>query len=108
MILKLPERDWKRLRELRSVALERLCERILGEVAALSAEPSLTWHERYLATYALMQRRDGDITEAFNNDSRSRAIVHLTAMVRMQLVTDEELKGFSEETRETVAHWLAD
>ena len=51
----LPEVDWKAFRKLREAALERFCERILGEVSQIVSEPEKTSHARYLAAYELIQ-----------------------------------------------------
>jgi hypothetical protein len=52
------EPDWKRFRHLRELALERFCERVLSEIGQLASEPGPSAHERYLAVYKLLQRRD--------------------------------------------------
>ena len=38
----IPERDWKLLRELAPVALNRFCEQILREAAAIAADTTAT------------------------------------------------------------------
>lgn len=44
----IPEADWKVLRSLKDVALERLCDRILAEIQAAATMPGRTSHQRYL------------------------------------------------------------
>ncbi len=43
-----PESDWKIFRELREVALERFCKRVLEELELLWQDASGSYHERYL------------------------------------------------------------
>jgi hypothetical protein len=99
----IPESDWKHLSHIRPKALERLCEMILAEVRDISADSSRTCHERYLALYKHIGERDKDIALAFNNPRRSWAIVHISAMRRFGIVTDEEFAGFTEVTQRSVA-----
>ena len=44
-----PESDWKVFRELRELALERFCERVLDDIEPLRLNTSRNYHERYLA-----------------------------------------------------------
>jgi hypothetical protein len=94
------ESDWRVLRELRSVALERLCERVLDEIRIISADSGKTFHERYQAVYGLIRRRDDDIARAFDAPRRSQAFFELAAMKSLGLLTPEELRSFSVETLE--------
>ncbi|MBK8068914.1 MAG: peptide ABC transporter substrate-binding protein [Rhodanobacteraceae bacterium] len=93
------EADWKHLRSLKPVVLDRLCERILNEVVRTSRAPGKSNHERYLAVYRLIQRRDREIAEAFNDMRRSTALYSILAMHRLGLFTTEEIAGFGEFVR---------
>ena len=46
-----PESDWKVLKQLHDVALDRLCRRLLAEVEGIAADATRTPHQRYLALY---------------------------------------------------------
>lgn len=94
-----PESDWKLFRKLRESALDRFCERILREVAELSAAPNRTFHERYLDVYKRVDLRDDELARAFNGASRSRMINQLAQMRALDLIEDEELAKFSVDTR---------
>lgn len=59
------EADWKVFRELRKIALERFCKRILLEVQDV-AERDTSYHDRYLQVFRLIHERDDDIAAAFN------------------------------------------
>jgi hypothetical protein len=101
------EPDWKTLRALQPTLLDRLCAQILDECRAVMDDASLTPHQRYLKTFKLIQRRDDDIDTAFNDMRRSMAILKLTAIRRMGLLTDVEFQRFSPKARETVDFLLA-
>jgi hypothetical protein len=96
------ESDWQVFRKLKPLALERLCERILTEISQISSDPSPSFHQRYLAVYELVQQRDKELGRAFNAMSRSKAIYGIAHMHAMELVADEELADFSEETQAAV------
>lgn len=91
------EADWQHLRKLKPLALDRLCARVLKQIAQASGTPGKSNHERYLAVYKLIQRRDRDIADAFNDMRRSTATIHILAMHQLGLFTDEEIAGFSEQ-----------
>lgn len=93
------ESDWKHLSKLKPLALERLCRRILDEVQTAAVDPALSFHDRYLKIYALIQERDNDIVGAFDEMSRSKAWLRVLNMNSLGLLTEEELAGFSEEMR---------
>lgn len=96
------EADWKRLRKLKEVALDRLCAAILRECQDIAADDGRTTHERYLALYRHINDRDDDVADAFNGLSRSTAVRRLSAMCALDLVTNEELDEFTPETQRSV------
>lgn len=96
---RIPERDWRRLSELKPLALDRLCHRILEDLRQAAAGPQAGSHERYLTVYRLIDDRNAEIARAFDRLSRSSAILKLREMRRAGVITDEEFAGFSEETR---------
>jgi hypothetical protein len=97
------ESDWKFLRKLRPVALERLCESALGEVAILLADRELSNHERFLVVFRRIHDRNDDIAKAFDDVRRSTADQRLAAMCALGLVRQNELSQFTEETQRRVA-----
>jgi hypothetical protein len=93
------ESDWKLLQEIKAVALERLCERILQQIATqcdLKGETSL---HRFLKAFSLIDRGNADIARAFDDLRRSNARQRLRTMISLNLISDEELLGFSSELR---------
>lgn len=100
------ESDWKLLRRLQPVALERLCQAILSEVVRLASDTAAGSHARYLEVFKLIRERDEEVGEAFDGLKRSTALVKLARMRSLGLVTDEELAGFGAETQAAVALYL--
>jgi hypothetical protein len=95
----IPESDWRRFKEVHTKLLERYCRRILEEVVAASEGTEGSAHDRYGRVYKLIEERDKQMANAFDDFRRSTAVMQLGIMRRMKLLTDEELGLFSEQTR---------
>jgi hypothetical protein len=89
------ESDWKIFKRLREVALERFCERTLGEVARISSDSTKTKHERYLAIGRLLRERNEEIVPIFDYLRRSTAVRQVCAFRPHDLLTEQELREFS-------------
>ncbi|MBA4147750.1 MAG: peptide ABC transporter substrate-binding protein [Verrucomicrobia bacterium] len=98
----IPERDWKVFKELRTVALERLCDKILHEAKAQIEHPAKSSHEKYLNLFKLIEKRDDDIARGFNDFRRSTVVMQIGIIHKMGLFTGEELRRFSPETQHKV------
>jgi hypothetical protein len=94
-----PETDWKHLRSIKDAALDRFCERALRECSEVIADPARTAHERYLAIFEVLGKRNDELSSAFDGLRRSTALPQLMTMRGLGLVTDEEMAGFSPDTR---------
>lgn len=92
------EKDWKVFRELRDVALQRLCQRILDETQTEITKSEKSPHERYLSLYKLIHKCDDDVGQGFNDFRRSTALMQIGIIHSMGLFTGEELRRFSPET----------
>jgi hypothetical protein len=97
------EADWKVFRQLREVALQRFCQRVLAEVQRLCTDEAKTSHERYLELFQLIEQRDEELALAFNEMRRSAALLQLTAMHSHELLSTEEMERFSTYARQAVA-----
>ena len=95
------ERDWKHLRMVHEAALERFCSRVIQQCRDVLDDANLTAHERYLRLFRLLRERDGELASAFDDMRRSRAIQILATMIRLDVVTTEELEQFSVGVRES-------
>ncbi len=96
------EAEWKIFRRLSEVALDRFCQRVLAEVTKLCSQPGKSNHDRYLAVYKRLQRRDRELADAFNNPRRSTALVQLAKIRDLKLLTEEEFEQFEPNTRGSV------
>jgi hypothetical protein len=85
------EADWKLLRKVHPLALERFCARILAEAANLATSDQGSAHERYLALYKLVRDRNSDVADAFDDMRRSRAIFRIAQMHRLALLSEDEV-----------------
>jgi hypothetical protein len=97
-----PERDWKVFRELREVALERLCERALGDASVVIGKPDKTHHERFLELFALVADRNREVARGFDAPRRSAMLLQLTFINGLGLLEADELARFSDRIRETL------
>lgn len=93
------ESDWKVLKKLHEVALNRFCQRALSDIENIVADTLRTPHQRYIALYETVQRRDKDLAKVFDNPSRSKAFLQIAALRSRHLIENEEFLRFSEETR---------
>jgi|SRR5215813_9802324 len=102
MALEIKESDWKLLRRLHQVALERFCERVLAEVRSAAADTGDDYHEGYLKVFNLLRKRDKTIARTFEDLRRSNALILLANMKHEGLLTADELGQFSPETRQAI------
>lgn len=100
------EADWKLLRRLGPVALERFCRGVLAEVARLASDAAPGAHARYAEVVRLIGERDDELAAAFDGTRRSTALAQLARMRSLGVVTDAEFAGFSDAARAAVARLL--
>ena|SRR5271157_2077265 len=96
------EADWKVLRQLHAVDLDRFCDRILKEIDTIRTDMSKTNHQRYLDIWALIRRRDDQVEWAFNDMRRSTMMSRICAIRSLGLFSDEEFSRFSLAARQIV------
>lgn len=101
---KIPESDWKKLRNIRKLALQRACQRILNDVQSLlhQQKGQENAHETYLKVYKKIEKGDKGIADNFNDWRRSTAYLTLVSWVYLVLLTKEEFESLSEETQAMV------
>jgi len=97
------EADWKILRELKPLALERLCSRILIEVGATCDTDSVPAHERFLRIYSQVGGGNAEVGFIFNDLRRSNAIQRIGYMRAYNLVADREFSRFSQSTQKAAS-----
>ncbi len=98
---RMSEVDWRRLRRLEPLILERFCERALAEAERVMGNGTSS-SERFLEVVRAVQERQDEREEIFADPRRSVAFVKLARMRALGLLTDEELAGFGEESRAAV------
>ena len=102
MTRQIKETDWKLLRQMHPIGLERFCQRALSEVQSISTDNAKSFHQRYLDIFDVIQNRDKDMARIFDDSRRSTALIQLAAMRSRDLLTDDEFQRFSEETRKFI------
>jgi hypothetical protein len=100
------ESDWKILRQLKSEALERFCKRVLSEIESINTDSTKNSHQKYLDIYELIHRRNKELALTFDDLRRSTALLQLTAMKSRNLLTEDELSQFSQETQGIISQIL--
>jgi hypothetical protein len=98
----IPETDWKKLRSLKTRALNDACARILDAVAQIVQNKDGREHDAYLALWELIRQQDAWIASMFDDFKRSTAVYKLAAWQRHGLVSESDLALFTEETQATV------
>jgi len=106
MMREIKETDWKIFRQVRAVALERFCQRVLDDSELLHGDTSHSAYERYIAIYRLFDERDKEVALLFNDLRRSTALWQIAALKVRGLLTEEEFARFSQETQSLVATLL--
>lgn len=106
MTQEIAESDWRRFRKLHPVALERFCAQILSEIENVNADKGKSAHQRYLDIYKIIERRDKELEESFNDLRRSTALMKIVSIYDRGLFTEAELMGFSQEVVNFVKYFL--
>ena len=96
------ESDWKLLRRVHPLALERFCERVLAEIDRVSHDGATSRHGRYLQIFGILQQRDLEMVRLFDNPRRSHALTMLAQIRSQGLLTEDEYSSLSPETRAAI------
>ena len=98
----IPETDWKKLRALKTQALNDACARILDAVAQSVQQRDGGEHEAYLALWELLPPRAAWMASLVHDFKRSTAVYKLAAWQRHGLVTESDVAWFTDETQAQV------
>lgn len=101
-MLEIKECDWKVLRRVHPLALERFSERVLAEINCVSRDRTKSHHARYLEIFKVIKQRDREMALLFDNPRRSHALTMLAQMRSHGMLTEEEFSGLSPETRAAI------
>ena len=98
----IPEKDWKRIRAMKDEKLNAICADILDEISQEIINKEDENHKAYLKTWDIVNTRDKDIADMFNDLKRSNAVFKLALWYKNGYLTDKELNEFTEQTRSTI------
>lgn len=101
----IPEKDWKILRTLKDELLAKACDEVFIKVNALSEMRSGCEHQSYLTLWELVQNENRKIAEMFDDLKRSNAILKISALKRYNILSEEQLCLFSNETQKYVQYF---
>lgn len=87
---------------MRSLALQRYCKRVMGDVDKIIHDAEGDAHERYIEMYKIVQDSDKKLAHMFDCFSRSKALDQLVIYYGNDLLSDEEISQFSDETQERI------
>lgn len=93
------EADWKVLRRVHPLALERYCERVLAEIEGIRRNSVQSAHQRYLNIFKIVEQRNREMASIFDNPRRSNALTMLARMRSEGLLMADEFSGLSPEAR---------
>ena len=96
------EADWKVLRRVHPLALERFCERVLTEIEHVTHISSPSAHQRYLDIFKIIEQRDRQMASIFDDPKRSNALMMLAKMRSEGLLMEDEFSSLSQETRSAI------
>ena len=96
------EADWKVLRRIHPLALERYCERVLAEIERVTHNSTQSTHQRYLEIFKIIEQRDREMSSIFNDPKRSNALTMLARIRAAGMLTEDEFSSLSPETRSAV------
>ena len=96
------EPDWKVLRRVHPLALERFCERVLVEIDRVSRDSAKSHHARYLQIFGIIKQNDREMARLFDNPRRSHALTMLAQIRSQGLLTEDEFSSLSPETRAAI------
>jgi hypothetical protein len=97
-----PESDWKTFSELRLVALERFCKRVLDEVPRFPIDTERSYHQRYLELFRWLGERNDELAKAFDDPRRSRMLWQVAAITHTAFSRLTKFARFTPHTRERI------
>jgi hypothetical protein len=106
MSREIKESDWKVLRQLHPIALERFCRRALDEIERTASDTDKSCHERYVDVLGRVKQLEREMADAFDDMRRSMAFQRLLSIQSHELLTEEELERFSPEMRGLLRSWF--
>ncbi len=97
-----PEKDWKKLKSLKTSALEKVCSQCLKKIHSLIEAGQNESHKTYHQLWDILRSDDEKIAQMFDDLKRSSAIFKLIAWKEYGILADNDFKEFSEETQNRI------
>ena len=97
------ENDWKRFRAMVPELRERYLRERNAELMGILQDGSLTPTEKFWSASERMEEVGKILRTCLDGHTRSKMMSFLMLMYRYQMLTDQDLKGFSEEVRMRIA-----
>ena len=94
------ESDWKLFRKMVPELREQWLRKRNVAIAELLANPDRTPTEQFWDAEEQLSDDVRHLRECFDDHRRSRLFIKMLAMLRRDIMNDEDLAGFSEELRE--------
>ena len=104
----IPEPDWRIFRTLHPIWVNRFCECVNRELIAVLSDPGRNQHDRYLAAYRLIHKRDKQIGHAFDDFRRSTAVFQIAIIRKLDVITNEALERFGQQVRDSLVFFWAE
>ena len=109
MYYDLNKKDKKIARLLIDKALDAQYKNALQDAQELICswqEEKLNNREAYLTLYKILNMHDSSIAKRYNGLGGSRYLITVASVLFDGLVTDEDIKDFSDETKEIINQWV--
>jgi hypothetical protein len=94
------ESDWKQFRKIVPHLRERYLKKVNEQVAALLADSERTPTEQFWDVQERIEDEEKIIMDCFDDHRRSTMLISMAVMQRNGVLSDNDLKGFSDELRE--------
>ena len=98
----IPEKDWKKLRQLKDPLLQSFCDSVLNNLKSIIENRSQDSHKAYLDLYKSIHEEDDILGSLFNDLKRSNAFFKLATWKKHGILSDDDFSKFSEETQNVV------
>lgn len=98
----IPESNWKKIRAIKDKKLNALCADILDEINQEIMDKEDKNHKAYLKVWDIVNTKDKDIADMFNDIRRSNAVFKLALWYKNGYLTEKELNEFTQETQSTI------
>ena len=96
------EKDWKKIRAMKDEKLNAVCANILDEINQVIRNKEENNHKAYLKIWDIVNTRDKDVADMFNDLKRSNAVYKLALWYKNGYLTEKELNVFSDGTRSII------